>query len=129
MRTLAFAFVAVAALLLAGCAANSTRTVTKTVTTTVFPDEPTQEQSPSIAFNKQSNPSAQGGTLTVVAVQGPDPWDIPWSDIRVRDADGEARCTVPTGMVRAGDVLTCTTDGPHSITYVPQNTLLYVGEF
>lgn len=128
MKTIAL--LAVAFLLLAGCATEptSTRTTTKTVTTTVLADwweEEEAEQSPSITFSKQSEPNGPGGRLTIVAVQGAPQDGVAWSDISV-DTTG---CALPDGMVDVGDVILCTTDGPHRFAYLPTNTLLYVAEF
>ncbi|MEA3189456.1 MAG: Archaeal Type pilin, N-terminal [Thermoplasmata archaeon] len=91
-----------------------------------------EDQSPSITFNKQSDSSLAGGTLTVIAVQGAPDNGLVWGDVEIKNTSGTAACTKPTGALDAGDVIVCSAtdgDGPFYVRYIPTNTLIYTAQF
>lgn len=71
------------------------------------------EQPPRVAFQQEN--AGAGGTLTVAAVDGV-VGTIDWAQVGIGDSS-TASCTLPTGTVDAGDIVTCTTEGTVALTY------------
>ena len=96
-----------------------------------------KEQAPTISFSRVDASSTTGGTLTVVSVQGP---AITWGEVCVKGnganagpagssslcGTASATCTysaLATATVTAGDIITCTANGPFDIYHQPSNTV------
>ena len=85
------------------------------------PESPAMESPPQIAFARDA--TGPGGRLTVVAAD----WGVSWFELSATDGAGD-ECVTPFGDVRAGDVVTCLSDGTARVVHWPSNTLLYESE-
>lgn len=71
------------------------------------------EEPPRVAFQQEN--AGPGGRLTVAAVDGL-VGAMDWSRVSIVDSS-TASCTLPTGTLRSGDIVTCSSEGSLVLSY------------